>query len=123
MPPVHRGGTLRSSRWIAAARALVCGALLLVLLEFTAACDSGHGLTVDNRTDDPVVLLESHVVSMHVAPHRQDTLSVLDFEGAVTYTVQTESGRVLYEESLALQDLDQLHWKIIVGEPTPSPSG
>lgn len=120
---MHRDGTLRSSRRIAAARALVCGALLLVLPQFIAACDSGHGLTVDNRTDDAVVLLESHVVSMHVAPHRQDTLTVLDFNGAVTYTVQTESGRVLYDESLTLKDLDQLHWRIIVGEPTPSPSG
>ena len=100
--------------------------LLLTLLAFySMACDPGHPVTYDNRTDQPVEIFVNGFFDGALAPMEKKTFDKIEF-GTATFEARDFSGRVLYSETLTWDELKDAGWRIVItdegGGTSPSPT-
>ena len=98
--------------------------LILVLTVFFTACDPGHSVTYDNRTDAAITILVDGQLEASLRPMEKKTLGLIEFSQA-TFEARDATGKVLYRETMTWAGLKEKGWKIVIAEaaaPGPSPT-
>jgi len=123
------GTLLRTHKPVGAAPASAATLLVLALAAFfSSACDPGHAVTYDNRTDGAITILIDGQVEASLRSMEKKTFGLIEFSHA-TFEARDATGRVLYRETLTWAELKERGWKIIIteaaqsgGSPTPTPT-
>ncbi len=97
----------------------------LLILAFVAigavACDPGHPVTYENRTDRAVKVFINGKFSASLEPMNKEKFELIEF-GRATFEARDSDGRVIYSETFTWEELKEADWRIVITEPTPTPS-
>jgi hypothetical protein len=85
------------------------------------ACDPSHAVTYDNRTNNSVMIFINGAFDGSVDPMDEKTLEVIEFDEA-TFEARDSDGRVIYSETFTWEELKDAGWRIVITEPTSTPS-
>jgi hypothetical protein len=109
--------------------------LLGLIATGLVACDPGHRVTYENRTNARITVFRDQIEVVALEPSQKREFSTLEFVGTRAFEARDENGRVIYSEALTWMDLKARDWKIIIAEaaqpgrspaatktPTASPS-
>jgi hypothetical protein len=91
-----------------------CSAAALLLLSL--ACDPGHTVTFENRTNHTVTVLRGGVRDFVLGPSETAGYTILEFAGPMIIEARDESGRVIHLETLTWEELERMDWKIVITE-------
>ncbi len=90
------------------------------LLGGATACDPGHSVEYQNRTDKRLEVLINGRPEVTLGPFEKQNLDLLEFRGTQDFEARDEDGRVVYFETFTWAQLKKRGWKIVITEAAPT---
>ena len=99
-------------------RTLSVGLLVAaVLLAFLGvACDPGHSVTYENRTDESIDFFIDGSFAASIDPQDERTFSKIEFDVA-TFEARDSTGELVYRKTFTWEELEEAGWRVVV-EPS-----
>lgn len=105
-------------RWLPPLPESALVGVLLLLLPIACIIDPGRIVTVENNSDDPVIIYQSGVPTEVLQPGRSQDFAYSRFEGTKMMEVRplrdTAVGNILAEESFTWEDLGKRKIRLVV---------
>jgi hypothetical protein len=89
-------------------------------------CETGHGVTFENQTNERLSVYRSGRYSFTLEPSEKETYTIFRFAGSMAIEAKENNGTVVYSKAFTWEQLMQMNWEIVITDtrqmPSPSPT-
>lgn len=110
----RHGNSRAKVRRDSAYRFAFCILTFQLFLVFLAACDPGHHITYENRTDQRLEIFVDGSFETEVEPLGTQEVLSLELLHPARFEAKSQLGSIVYAETLTWQQLRERNWRIVI---------